>query len=107
MQGACEAGSHEGHESGSCKFSESFSGEEFEGKKWEYSTEPVAGQFIVRFHDYKHAAEHEASLMSSLDGTEDLKCLPRQNAAAKYPTDFLVVELETQANTNLKVRPFD
>lgn len=72
-------------------------------EEWKYEIEQVGGQFIVRFKDYKHSREHKAALLESLKNSSEVRCLERNNAAAKYPTDFLLVEIEGKNTESIKV----
>lgn len=71
-------------------------------QKWEYATKAVAGQFIVRFRDYKMAREHKQALANGL-GVGHWKYVDRENAAAKFPTDFALVEIDLEHVEELKV----
>lgn len=88
-------------DTGLCRNPDELSGQA--RQKWEYRSDEVAGQYIVRFRDYKLAQDHEASLLKELNHSAEVKCLRRENAAAKYPTDFLVIELHSEREDNLKV----
>jgi hypothetical protein len=74
-------------------------------QKWEYATKPVAGQFIVRFKDYKMGEEHKQSMLSGLTGNPHWKYVDRNNAAARFPTDFALVEIELDHVEELKAPP--
>lgn len=79
--------------------------ENSETSEWKYSSEPVVGQFIVRFLDYKLADAHSAALRGEVDGSGDLwRVIDRKNAAARFPTDFVVVEINLQHIDTIKVR---
>ena len=73
-------------------------------QRWEYATEPVAGQFIVRFRDYKMAMEHKQALADGLGQGEHWRYVDRNNAAAKFPTDFALVTIDLDHVEDLKVR---
>ncbi len=71
-------------------------------QKWEYATQPVAGQFIVRFKDYKMAAEHKQALVDGVGDSKLWKYVDRNNAAARFPTDFALVEIDLDHVEELK-----
>lgn len=51
--------------------------------------EPVQGEWIVRFRNYKHAAKHKRLLEEHLGSSSELwGWVDRVNPAAKLPTDF-------------------
>ena len=72
-------------------------------QKWDYSVKPVGGRLIVRFWDYKLAPEHHAALTSSLRAADYWRVIERDNAASRFPTDFALVEVETEKAELMKV----
>ena len=72
-------------------------------QQWQYESEPVAGQFIVRFRDYKMAAEHKQALVADLGEADSWRYVDRNNAAAKFPTDFALLEIDLGKIETIKV----
>lgn len=72
-------------------------------EQWAYKSEPVAGQFIVRFRDYKMAADHKQALIDKLGMAAQWKYVDRNNAAARFPTDFALLEIDLGAVEAIKV----
>ena len=77
--------------------------DEQDGEQWEVSTEPVLGQYIVRFTSYKMADEHSAAMLAALGQEASWRCLERNNAAARFPTDFALVEIDLEEVETVKV----
>ena len=65
----------------------------------------MAGQFIVRFRDYRMAVEHKTALLGGLGMDKHWKYVDRNNAAAKFPTDFALLSIELAVADTVKVRP--
>lgn len=65
----------------------------------QFSTKIVQNEYIVKFHGYHEAAERERHIRSALNGSHIVGCtiVPRSNPAAKYPSDFDVVQLAEPA----------
>lgn len=57
----------------------------------------VEGRYIVRFKQYKHGREHKLALEEQLGAKEKKgwKWIERNNAAAAYPTDFGVLQIQS------------
>ena len=72
--------------------------------RWTYESEPVSGQFIVRFRDYKMASDHKQALQDHLEKHQHWKFIDRNNPAAKFPTDFALVEIDLDEAESIKVR---
>eukprot|EP00741_Cyanophora_paradoxa_P021069 tig00021332_g20337.t1 len=62
------------------------------------SSASVEHEFIVSFKSYLHAEEHERALRASVGDDASLRVIPRKNAAAAFPTDFLLVRLADGAD---------
>lgn len=77
--------------------------EELAEEQWTYHSEPVAGQFIVRFRDYKMAEQHKQALAAGLPNNRHWKYVDRNNAAARFPTDFALLEIEFSDVEAIKV----
>ena len=75
-----------------------------EESRWEYEAEPVSGQFIIRFRDYKMASDHKQALESHLARSQHWKFIDRNNPAARFPTDFALVEIDLDEADMVKVR---
>lgn len=67
------------------------------------TAEPVSDTFIVRFREYKPAAEHQAALLS-FGSLRDWHWVPRDNAAARFPTDFGLLSGSSSSFEALKVQ---
>lgn len=74
-----------------------------EANRWKYEAEPVSGQFIVRFRDYKMASDHKQALQENLPKRQHWKFIDRNNPAAKFPTDFALVEIDLDEAESVKV----
>ena len=77
--------------------------ESAEGSRWKYEAEPVSGQFIIRFRDYKMASDHKQALQDHLDKKQHWKFVDRNNPAARFPTDFALVEIDLEEADSIKV----
>jgi hypothetical protein len=65
--------------------------------------EAVDGLFIVRFQEYRMAAEHRQSLLEGLEGIQqDWLWVDRSNAAAQFPTDFGLLRIADAALPDAK-----
>ncbi|CAD7699725.1 unnamed protein product [Ostreobium quekettii] len=69
------------------------------------SWSPVEAQYIVRFHEYRHAAAHRRELAQGL-GDEGVawEWIERRNKAAEHPTDFGLIRAEPGDYEALKAR---
>ena len=76
--------------------------------------EAVEGEFIVRFRDYRMAAEHRAVLEAALGssggaGTSSSagawQWVERANQAAAFPTDFGLLRIGLADVEAVRVRP--
>ena len=71
-----------------------------------HSRPAANGLHIVRFRQYRMAAEHHAALAAALPGAAaGWEWVERRNKAAAYPTDFGLVRLAAGAEAAFKVRP--
>lgn len=77
--------------------------ENAEESQWKYEAEPVSGQFIIRFRDYKMASDHKQALQNHLDKKQHWKFVDRNNPAARFPTDFALVEIDLEEADAIKV----
>ena len=69
------------------------------------SWEVVSGVFIVRFSEYRMAAEHRQRLEQEAGGSrQQWDWLDRRNKAADFPTDFGLVSIAQNATEVTKVR---
>lgn len=73
-------------------------------QQWEYHREPVDGRFIVRFHQYRLAAEHQLDLEQGLQAAGHWRLIERNNAAAKFPTDFALLDVDADHVQTIKVQ---
>ena len=78
--------------------------ENAEETQWKYEAEPVSGQFIVRFRDYKMASDHKQALENHLAKIQHWRFIDRNNPAARFPTDFALVEIDLDEAETVKVR---
>ena len=68
------------------------------------SWEAMDGLFIVRFKEYKMAAQHKRSLQEGLRGTQQSwQWLDRENKAAQHPTDFGLLRIAGAALQTARV----
>ena len=77
---------------------------------WDVAWEAVEGEFIVRFREYRMAAEHRAALEAGLGagglpGALSWQWVERHNSAAAHPTDFGLLRINLADVEALKVRP--
>ena len=77
---------------------------------WDVAREAVEGEFIVRFREYRMAAEHRAALEAGLGaggppGALRWQWVERHNSAAAHPTDFGLLRVDLADAQALKVRP--
>ncbi len=77
---------------------------------WDVAREAVEGEFIVRFREYRMAAEHRAALEASLGaggspGGLRWQWVERRNSAAAHPTDFGLLRVDLADAQALKARP--
>ena len=65
----------------------------------------MEARYIVRFIKYRMADQHKTQLQHHLDswGSDDWQWIARRNAAAKFPTDFALLELNPQSQEAIKV----
>ncbi len=67
--------------------------------------EEVGGMFIVRFTEYKMAAEHRRRLEEGLAGSQiHWNWVDRQNSAAQHPTDFGLLNINVTDVDTAKAR---
>ena len=64
-------------------------------------------RYIIRFKEYKMADQHRSQLQQHLRGwsSQDWRWVARRNAAAKFPTDFALLELDSPNLHAVKVGP--
>ena len=69
--------------------------------------QPVELRYIVRFKEYKMADQHRSQLQQHLRGwsSQDWRWIARRNAAARFPTDFALLELDSPNLDAVKVGP--
>ena len=67
------------------------------------SVQPVAGRFIVRLKEYKLGSDHGRALSAGMGDSQQWRLIERQNAAARFPTDFALVEIDLDAEEHVKV----
>ena len=67
------------------------------------SVQPVAGRFIVRLKEYKLGTDHGRALSAGMGDSQQWRLIERQNAAARFPTDFALVEIDLDAEEHVKV----
>ena len=69
------------------------------------SWEAVEGEFIVRFREYRMAAEHRAALEAGLrPDAAGWQWVERHNQAAQHPTDFGLLRISLADVEAVKVR---
>lgn len=72
---------------------------------WDVSWEAVEGEFIVRFREYRMAAEHRAALEAGLrPDAAGWQWVERHNQAAQHPTDFGLLRISLADVEAVKVR---
>lgn len=67
------------------------------------------GLYIVRFHEYRMAADHRAALTQALSAAAPSSSggwewVERRNPAAAHPTDFALLRLAAPGEAEIKVR---
>ena len=67
------------------------------------SVQPVTGRFIVRLKEYKLGSDHGRALLAGMGDSQQWRLIERQNAAARFPTDFALVEIDLGAEEHVKV----
>ena len=63
----------------------------------------TGGLYIVRFMEYKAVAEHKTAVQATLLGYTGAAWVDRHNPAAKYPTDFGILQLPPAVSEAAKV----
>ncbi|XP_039143352.1 subtilisin-like protease SBT6.1 [Dioscorea cayenensis subsp. rotundata] len=66
-------------------------------------SQSIASNYIVRFLNYKLAADHRAYLESHLRSSPGWRWIERRNPAVSFPTDFGVLELDDSYRSGLIV----
>ena len=82
--------------------------------RWDAAREAVEGEYIVRFREYRMAAEHRAALEAALGSAGGAgagssagawQWVERANQAAAFPTDFGLLRISFADVEAVKVGP--